>query len=78
MDDLGFGNCSNEAECEAVCPKEISDRQHRADAPGVHPGARDRRRPLTRTLFVRIHLVRSGNFALTPVDNPAEWSERVA
>ncbi|MEI6667253.1 MAG: succinate dehydrogenase/fumarate reductase iron-sulfur subunit [Acidobacteriota bacterium] len=23
MDDLGFGNCSNEAECEAVCPKEI-------------------------------------------------------
>ena len=20
----GFGNCSNEAECEAVCPKEIS------------------------------------------------------
>jgi succinate dehydrogenase / fumarate reductase, iron-sulfur subunit len=24
MDELGFGNCSNEAECEAVCPKEIS------------------------------------------------------
>ena len=24
MDSLGFGNCSNEAECEAVCPKEIS------------------------------------------------------
>ncbi len=24
MDDLGFGNCSNETECEAVCPKEIS------------------------------------------------------
>jgi succinate dehydrogenase / fumarate reductase, iron-sulfur subunit len=24
MDDLGFGNCSNERECEAVCPKEIS------------------------------------------------------
>lgn len=24
MDDLGFGNCSNEAECEAVCPKELS------------------------------------------------------
>jgi succinate dehydrogenase / fumarate reductase iron-sulfur subunit len=24
MDGLGFGNCSNEAECEAVCPKEIS------------------------------------------------------
>jgi succinate dehydrogenase / fumarate reductase iron-sulfur subunit len=24
MDDLGFGNCSNEGECEAVCPKEIS------------------------------------------------------
>ena len=24
MDALGFGNCSNEAECEAVCPKEIS------------------------------------------------------
>ena len=24
MDDLGFGNCTNEAECEAVCPKEIS------------------------------------------------------
>ncbi len=23
MDELGFGNCSNEAECEAVCPKEI-------------------------------------------------------
>jgi succinate dehydrogenase / fumarate reductase iron-sulfur subunit len=23
MDNLGFGNCSNEAECEAVCPKEI-------------------------------------------------------
>jgi succinate dehydrogenase / fumarate reductase, iron-sulfur subunit len=24
MDLLGFGNCSNEAECEAECPKEIS------------------------------------------------------
>ncbi|MBI4056975.1 MAG: succinate dehydrogenase/fumarate reductase iron-sulfur subunit [Elusimicrobia bacterium] len=23
MDEEGFGNCSNEAECEAVCPKEI-------------------------------------------------------
>ena len=24
MDAVGFGNCSNEGECEAVCPKEIS------------------------------------------------------
>ncbi|HDR16362.1 MAG TPA: succinate dehydrogenase/fumarate reductase iron-sulfur subunit [Desulfobacteraceae bacterium] len=24
MESLGFGNCSNERECEAVCPKEIS------------------------------------------------------
>ena len=24
MDELGFGNCTNEAECEASCPKEIS------------------------------------------------------
>jgi len=24
MDELGFGNCSNETECEAVCPKEIT------------------------------------------------------
>jgi succinate dehydrogenase / fumarate reductase iron-sulfur subunit len=24
MDLEGFGNCSNHAECEAVCPKEIS------------------------------------------------------
>lgn len=24
MDEIGFGNCSNEAECEAACPKEIS------------------------------------------------------
>jgi succinate dehydrogenase / fumarate reductase iron-sulfur subunit len=24
MDDMGFGNCSNERECEAECPKEIS------------------------------------------------------
>jgi succinate dehydrogenase / fumarate reductase iron-sulfur subunit len=24
MDQLGFGNCSNERECEAECPKEIS------------------------------------------------------
>ncbi len=24
MDELGFGNCSNEAECEAECPKGIS------------------------------------------------------
>ncbi len=24
MDELGFGNCGNEAECEAECPKEIS------------------------------------------------------
>ncbi|MCP4268105.1 MAG: succinate dehydrogenase/fumarate reductase iron-sulfur subunit [Candidatus Brocadiaceae bacterium] len=24
MDKLGFGNCTNETECEAVCPKEIS------------------------------------------------------
>ena len=23
LDDLGFGSCSNEGECEAVCPKEI-------------------------------------------------------
>jgi succinate dehydrogenase / fumarate reductase iron-sulfur subunit len=27
MDELGFGNCSNQAECEAVCPKEISIRK---------------------------------------------------
>lgn len=26
MDDLGFGNCTNERECEAVCPKSISIR----------------------------------------------------
>ncbi|PKN30057.1 MAG: succinate dehydrogenase/fumarate reductase iron-sulfur subunit [Deltaproteobacteria bacterium HGW-Deltaproteobacteria-21] len=24
MDELGFGSCGNKAECEAVCPKEIS------------------------------------------------------
>ena len=24
MDEEGFGMCSNEGECEAVCPKEIS------------------------------------------------------
>jgi succinate dehydrogenase / fumarate reductase iron-sulfur subunit len=24
MDELGFGNCSNHTECEAVCPKEMS------------------------------------------------------
>lgn len=24
MDELGFGNCTNEAECEASCPKDIS------------------------------------------------------
>ena len=24
MDACGFGNCSNERECENVCPKEIS------------------------------------------------------
>ena len=24
MDELGFGNCTNEAECEAVCPKGIN------------------------------------------------------
>jgi len=24
MDECGFGNCTNEKECEAVCPKEIS------------------------------------------------------
>jgi succinate dehydrogenase / fumarate reductase iron-sulfur subunit len=24
MDELGFGNCGNETECEAVCPKEVS------------------------------------------------------
>ena len=24
MDELGFGHCTNETECEAVCPKEIS------------------------------------------------------
>ncbi len=27
MDGLGFGNCSNEAECEAECPKGISIRE---------------------------------------------------
>lgn len=26
MDDLGFGNCTNQFECEAVCPKEIPAR----------------------------------------------------
>ena len=26
MDDAGFGNCTNQYECEAVCPKEISAR----------------------------------------------------
>jgi succinate dehydrogenase / fumarate reductase iron-sulfur subunit len=26
MDDLGFGSCTNEKECEAACPKEISFR----------------------------------------------------
>jgi succinate dehydrogenase / fumarate reductase iron-sulfur subunit len=26
MDELGFGNCGNERECEAVCPKSISIR----------------------------------------------------
>jgi succinate dehydrogenase / fumarate reductase iron-sulfur subunit len=26
MDELGFGNCSNEKECEAVCPKGLSIR----------------------------------------------------
>ena len=26
MDAEGFGACSNEGECEAVCPKEISIR----------------------------------------------------
>ena len=30
MDAEGFGSCSNEGECEAVCPKEISIREHRA------------------------------------------------
>lgn len=24
MEELGFGNCGNETECEAVCPKEVS------------------------------------------------------
>jgi succinate dehydrogenase / fumarate reductase iron-sulfur subunit len=24
MDAAGFGNCTNESECEAACPKEIS------------------------------------------------------
>jgi succinate dehydrogenase / fumarate reductase iron-sulfur subunit len=24
MDEQGFGNCTNERECEAACPKEIS------------------------------------------------------
>ena len=24
MDKEGFGNCSNQSECQAVCPKEIS------------------------------------------------------
>jgi len=27
MDELGFGNCSNEAECEVECPKGISIRE---------------------------------------------------
>jgi succinate dehydrogenase / fumarate reductase iron-sulfur subunit len=29
MDQEGFGNCSNHAECEAACPKAISIDQHR-------------------------------------------------
>ena len=35
----GFGSCSNEAECEAVCPKEYFHQQHRADVPGVPEGS---------------------------------------
>jgi len=27
MDELGFGNCSNETECEVECPKGISIRE---------------------------------------------------
>jgi succinate dehydrogenase / fumarate reductase, iron-sulfur subunit len=42
MDAEGFGHCSNEAECEAVCPKAIPDRHHRADVPRLLQGHRRR------------------------------------
>ena len=38
MEHEGFGACSNEGECQAVCPKEISDRPH----PGPQPRVRAR------------------------------------
>ena len=37
MDAEGFGSCTNEGECEAVCPKEITIVQHRPHEPRVHP-----------------------------------------
>ena len=46
MDAEGFGHCTNEAECQAVCPKEIPIADHRADVPGLRQGRRCRR-PLT-------------------------------
>ena len=42
MDAEGFGNCTNEAECEAECPKGISFDHHRAAQPRI-PGRRARR-----------------------------------
>jgi succinate dehydrogenase / fumarate reductase iron-sulfur subunit len=36
MDAEGFGSCSNEGECEAVCPKEISIRERRPRRPRPH------------------------------------------
>ena len=44
MDAEGFGACSNEGECEAVCPKEHLDRRHRPHEPRVHAGGPQRRR----------------------------------
>ena len=67
MDELGFGNCSNEGRVRGGLPEGDLHRQHRAPAPGVHAGARDRPGPLTRSRLVRIPGGRSVNFALTPV-----------
>ena len=42
MDAEGFGNCTNQYECEAACPKEIQRRSHRPHEPRLHEGGASR------------------------------------
>ena len=59
----GFGHCTNQYECEAACPKEISVRVHRPAQPRLHQvgteSGRQARRRNTGGGWLRLAVIRS-------------------